>query len=83
MVLLKTGMTRKLDDLGRIVLPAEIRRTFGIREGDLIDISVSDDQILLSKQERTCTFCRSDVDLESFSEKLVCAVCRKSLATTY
>lgn len=74
-----TGMTRKVDDLGRIVLPAEIRRGFGISEGDRLDISVSGDRILLAKVEERCIFCASDVDLTEHQGKQVCLVCRKSL----
>ncbi len=75
----KTGMTRKLDDLGRIVLPDEIRRAFDIAEGDLLEISVTGDQIVLSKLEQRCTFCSSDTDLSAFHGKQVCLVCRKTL----
>ncbi|MCE7884565.1 MAG: AbrB/MazE/SpoVT family DNA-binding domain-containing protein [Actinobacteria bacterium ATB1] len=75
-----TGMTRKVDDLGRIVLPAEIRRAFDIRVGDLLDISVQGSQIVLGKVEERCIFCGTDVDLVRHHDKLVCLVCRKSLA---
>lgn len=72
-------MTRKVDDLGRIVLPAEIRRTFGIAEGDLLEISVEDDRIILCKLQQRCTFCGSDADLVSHHSRLVCMVCIKDL----
>src|SRR5207249_4742975 len=52
-----TGVSRKVDDLGRIVLPAELRRSFDIREGDHVEISVEDDYIVLSKRRSLCTFC--------------------------
>ncbi len=74
-----TGMTRKVDDLGRIVLPIEIRRTFNIIEGDLLEISVSGENVILSKIEDYCIFCGSDADLISHQEKLVCLVCCKTL----
>jgi transcriptional pleiotropic regulator of transition state genes len=76
----RTGMTRKVDDLGRVVLPAEIRRTFGIGEGDLVDIAVQDDRIILRRVVDTCVFCGTDIDLAAFRGKQVCRVCRKSLA---
>jgi len=74
-----TGMTRKVDDLGRIVLPAEIRRAFGISEGDLLDISVEENRIILCKLQKTCVFCGSDADLVDHLDKLVCRVCIKDL----
>ncbi len=48
-----TGMSRKIDDLGRIVIPAETRRLFNIREGDHLSISVEGDRIVLRKMEAT------------------------------
>lgn len=50
---MKTGMARKIDDLGRIVIPAETRRLFNIREGDQLAISVEGDSIVLRKMEGT------------------------------
>lgn len=76
-----TGMTRKVDDLGRIVLPAEIRRTFGIGEGDLLEIAVEDSRIILSKLQQHCTFCGGDVDLVAHHDHLVCMVCVKDLGS--
>jgi AbrB family transcriptional regulator, transcriptional pleiotropic regulator of transition state genes len=75
-----TGITRKVDSLGRVVLPAEVRRHFGIREGDLVEISVDEDHIVLGKAEHRCVFCRATDDLETFAGKLVCASCITALA---
>ncbi|MFN8034398.1 MAG: AbrB/MazE/SpoVT family DNA-binding domain-containing protein [Acidimicrobiia bacterium] len=69
------GMARKVDQLGRIVLPSELRRLFGIREGDLVEIYVENERIVLSKLEDRCVFCGSTVDLREFSGKLVCTTC--------
>jgi transcriptional pleiotropic regulator of transition state genes len=77
-----TGMARKVDDLGRIVLPAEIRRSFDIGEGDLLDISVEEGRIVLQKVQDRCVLCGSDIDLFLHEGKLVCLVCRKALATS-
>lgn len=74
-----TGMHRKVDDLGRIVLPAEMRKSFGIKEGDLLDISVDEDRIILSLATDSCVFCRSKNDLKEFREKTVCAACIRDL----
>ncbi|MGH2704605.1 MAG: AbrB/MazE/SpoVT family DNA-binding domain-containing protein [Actinomycetota bacterium] len=68
-------MSRKVDDLGRVVIPAEIRRSFGIKEGDYLDISVDEDRILFTKRQDVCTFCRSSQDLKEFKGSLVCATC--------
>jgi transcriptional pleiotropic regulator of transition state genes len=75
-----TGIVRKIDDLGRIVLPAETRRLFNIREGDELSISVSGNDILIRKLEATCTFCGATEDVGSFKGKGICAPCRSELA---
>lgn len=69
------GMARKIDHLGRIVLPSELRRLFGIHEGDYLEISVDGDNIVLNKIEERCTFCSSASDLRPHRTKLVCASC--------
>jgi len=74
-----TGIVRKIDDLGRIVLPAETRRLFNIREGDQLAISVEGDNILIRKLEDTCTFCGSTKDVSAFKGKGVCSRCRGQL----
>jgi transcriptional pleiotropic regulator of transition state genes len=76
----RTGVARKIDQLGRVVLPAEVRRRFGIRPGDLIDIAVDSDAILLTKVEDRCVFCGGAVELIEFSGKLVCGGCVSRLA---
>lgn len=77
-----TGMSRKVDQLGRVVLPAEMRRTFGIKEGDLLDIAVDGERIVLSRIEERCVFCSTRVELREFSGKLVCASCATRLSAT-
>lgn len=76
----KTGMNRKVDDLGRVVIPAEIRKAFGIREGDHLDIAVDGDHIVLTRCEDSCTFCRSTTDLKEFRGRLVCEGCTREMA---
>lgn len=76
----RTGVTRKVDQLGRVVLPAEVRRHFGISPGDFIEIAVDTDAILLSKVEDRCVFCSGTADLSEFSGKLVCRGCLTRLA---
>ena len=71
----RTGVARKVDQLGRVVLPAEVRRHFGISPGDLIEIGVDSDAILLTKVESRCVFCNGTASLSEFSGKLVCREC--------
>ena len=70
-----TGMARKVDDLGRIVLPVETRRLFSIQPGDALEISVADGAILLRKLETACVFCGSHEDLREYKGKQVCGPC--------
>ena len=76
----RTGVARKVDQLGRVVLPAEVRRHFGISPGDLIEIGVDTDAILLTKVEDRCVFCGGTTSLSEFSGKLVCGECVSRLA---
>ncbi|HBP64863.1 MAG TPA: AbrB family transcriptional regulator, partial [Desulfosporosinus sp.] len=52
-----TGIVRKVDELGRIVLPMELRRTLGIAEKDAMEIYVDQEKIILKKYEPACVFC--------------------------
>lgn len=74
-----TGVSRKVDDLGRIVLPAELRKSFDIREGDHVEISVDEDRIILSKRRNTCTFCGQADSLRPFREHQICGACLAEL----
>ncbi len=78
------GVVRKIDHLGRIVIPVEIRRVFGIVPGDELDIALSPDGegISVTKVESTCVFCKGTDTLVEFQGKLVCAVCRKGVSAT-
>ena len=76
-----TGMTRKIDDLGRIVIPAETRRMFNIREGDQLFISVEAGNIVLRKMIDTCTFCGSNSNVSQFKGKGICSNCKGQLST--
>ena len=71
-----TGITRKIDHLGRIVLPVELRRALGIREYDTLEIHVYGTRIILEKQEPlSCIFCNKGIDLIKYSNKFVCRDC--------
>ena len=73
-------MVRKIDDLGRIVIPAETRRLFNIREGDELEVSVENSAIMLRKLEATCVFCGSTEDVAEFLGRGICGVCREKVA---
>ncbi|MGH9027280.1 MAG: AbrB/MazE/SpoVT family DNA-binding domain-containing protein [Acidimicrobiia bacterium] len=70
-----TGVTRRVDRLGRVVLPADVRRSFGIGEGDLVDISVDGHVIVLAKVEPGCVFCSATTELLELADRHVCRAC--------
>ncbi len=74
-----TGIVRKLDQLGRIVIPKELRTTFDIKETDPIEIFVDGTDIVLRKYQQTCVFCGEADNLVEFNDKVVCAACLKKL----
>lgn len=76
---MESGIARKIDDLGRIVIPAETRKLFNIREGDHLMISVEGGSIVMRKLTDTCTFCGSDDNVRQFKDKGVCSECRSQL----
>lgn len=74
-----TGIIRKLDELGRIVIPMSIRQTLDIQERDPVEIYVEGERIILQKQRSGCIFCGSTKELTTFADKNVCAACRDAL----
>ena len=74
-----TGIVRKVDELGRIVLPIELRRTLNIRHEDPIEIFVDGDYIMLKKYEPACIFCGNAKDIIHYKGKNVCASCAHEL----
>ena len=74
-----TGIVRKIDDLGRIVLPIELRRTLGISDRDSLEIYVDDNNIVLKKYAPACIFCGSSEGIVSYKDKTVCAACVEAL----
>ena len=75
-----TGIIRKVDDLGRIVLPIELRRVLDISERDDLEIYMENDRIILQKFEPACLFCGSSRSLVSYRGKNVCQECVRKLA---
>ena len=74
-----TGIVRKVDNLGRIVIPKEIRRTFEIDLDDDIEIYVEGDKIILKKRGLSCVFCGSEKDIFMFKGKNICSLCIKEM----
>ena len=74
-----TGIVRRIDDLGRIVIPKEIRNTFKIYEIDPIEIFTDGDLIIFKKYSAVCIFCGSKDNLELFMDKSVCPKCKNEL----
>ena len=70
-----TGITRRSDDLGRVVIPIELRRVMDIKEGDSFEIFTDDDKIILRKYEPGCVFCGSCNDMIRFHCKNICVSC--------
>ena len=74
-----TGIVRKVDELGRIVLPIELRRTLDIAEKDSMEIYIEGDAIILRKYQPACIFCDSAKDTVSYRGKNVCSDCIRML----
>ena len=77
---IKTGIVRHIDELGRIVIPIEIRKRLGIVEKDPVEISVHGDTILLEKPHSVCVFCGSNQKLGEHRGRSVCRSCIRELA---
>lgn len=74
-----TGIVRKIDHLGRIVLPIELRRVLDIDKDSSLEIYVENDSILLRKYQPACVFCGSSEEVASFKGRNICAACRKEI----
>ena len=74
-----TGIVRRVDELGRIVLPIELRRTLNIAEKDSLEIYVDGASIILKKYEPTCIFCGDSKNVTNYKGKNICAGCVKEL----
>lgn len=74
-----TGIVRKVDELGRIVIPKELRRTLNIEEGDPLEIFVDGEEVILRKYEPGCIFCGNVKYVVEFKGKKVCTNCIKDI----
>lgn len=74
-----TGIVRKVDELGRIVLPIELRRTLNIDIKDSLEIYVDNSSIVLRKYEPTCLFCGESEDVVNYKDKNICKSCLEDI----
>ncbi len=74
-----TGIVRKVDELGRIVLPIELRRTLGIEEKDRIEIFVDGESIVLRKYQPACIFCDNAKDIINYKGRNICPDCIRAM----
>ena len=75
-----TGIVRRIDNLGRVVLPVELRRTFDLKREDAVEIFIDNEYILLKKYVPACIFCDEASDVLEFNGKTICRNCLAKLA---
>lgn len=76
-----SGISRRIDDLGRIVIPAETRRHLNIESGDFLSFSLDGDTVLVRKLAATCTFCGSSQETVPFRGKGLCQSCSREISS--
>lgn len=78
-MLKSTGVVRKLDQLGRIVLPKELRTVLNLKEKDALEIYVDGEQIILKKYEPACVFCGNAREVVNYRGKNICKKCLEEM----
>ena len=78
-----TGVVRKVDELGRIVLPISIRQIMDINEKDSLEIFTDDNKIILQKYQPSCIFCNNADNIVYFSGKRVCEDCLAKIKASF
>lgn len=73
------GSIRRVDELGRVVLPIEMRRALDIGERDLVEVAMEGERIVIKKTTAKCVFCGRDHELLSFRGRCICELCRAAL----
>jgi transcriptional pleiotropic regulator of transition state genes len=74
-----TGIVRNVDELGRIVIPKEMRKKMDISNNDPVEIFVEGDRIILTKYHSACTFCGGSIGTTDFKGKRICADCMRQI----
>lgn len=75
------GVVRRIDDLGRVVIPVEYRKVLGIKVGDHLDLTLDGDGLVLRPLRQACALCGGVADLQAFRSALVCGECRTALGS--
>lgn len=76
---ISTGIVRRVDELGRIVIPKEMRQVLDINQKDPVEINIEGSSIILRKYENRCVFCGAIKPAIRYNEKLMCANCLKEI----
>ncbi len=76
-----TGIVRKIDDLGRVVLPIELRRVLDIDKDASLEIYVDNENIILKKYQPACIFCGSAESVAQYQGRNICVSCRKAIGS--
>ena len=77
-----TGIVRRIDELGRVVIPIEMRNKFGIAEKDPVEMYVEGSNIVLRKYQQNCVFCGGTKNLIEFKNNLICEKCASKITET-
>ena len=75
----KSGITREIDELGRLVILKEVRDSLGISKGDPIDMIIEDEKVILQRSPYICLFCKEDKELVEFKKRRICKKCLEEL----
>ena len=78
-----TGVVRKVDELGRIVLPISIRQTMDINEKDSLEIFTDENKIILQKYQPSCIFCENADNIVFFNKKRICETCLEKIRGSF
>lgn len=74
-----TGVRKTIDDLGRIVLPKEIRKSLGLEIRSTVELYVDGENLIIQKTKRSCVFCDSEDNLTEYKGRAICACCKDEL----
>lgn len=73
------GIVRKIDNLGRLCLPVEIRRILGLKLNSPMEFYMDGENVVIRKYAPSCVFCKSEENTVKFGDKLICPECLNSI----